>query len=44
MAAQDKAFPYEFSEKNIQTLKEDYVYSGYDVLVYVPALRDSSGR
>jgi ABC-2 type transport system permease protein len=24
MAAQDKSFPYEFSEKNIQTLKEDY--------------------
>jgi len=42
MAAQDKSFPYEFSEKNIQTLKEDYNYSGYDVLVYVPALQDSS--
>lgn len=42
MAAQDKSFPYEFSEKNIQTLKEDYSYSGYDVLVYVPSLRDTS--
>ena len=42
MASEDKAFPYEFSDKDLSVLKEDYGSLGYDLLVYVPALRDSS--
>ena len=42
MAAEDKSFPYEFSDRNVQKLKEDYSSQGYDLLVYIPALRDSS--
>jgi ABC-2 type transport system permease protein len=42
MAAEDSSFPYEFSDSNIQKLREDYLHDGYDLLVYVPALRDSS--
>jgi len=42
IAAEDKSFPYEFSDKNIQRLKDDYTSMGYDLLVYIPALRDSA--
>jgi ABC-2 type transport system permease protein len=42
MAAGDKSFPYEFSNSDVQKLKEDYQSMGYDLLVYIPALRDSS--
>lgn len=42
MAAEDKDFPYDFSDKNLAVLKEDYSSLGYDLLVYVPALRDSA--
>jgi len=42
MAAADKSFPYEFSDSNIQKLKEDYQSQGYDLLIYIPPLRDSS--
>ena len=42
IAAEDKSFPYEFSDKNIQRLKDDYLSMGYDLLVYIPALRDSA--
>jgi len=42
MAAEDKSFPYEFSDNDMQKLKEDYLYQGYDLLVYIPALRDSA--
>jgi ABC-2 type transport system permease protein len=42
MAAEDKSFPYDFSDKDLAVLKEDYGSLGYDLLVYVPALRDSS--
>ena len=41
-AAADKSFPYEFSDSNIQKLKDDYQSMGYDLLVYIPPLRDSS--
>ncbi len=42
MAAEDKSFPYEFSDDNLQKLKDDYQSLGFDLLVYIPALRDSS--
>ena len=42
MAEGDKAFPYKFSDSNIQKLKEEYQSMGYDLLVYIPALQDSS--
>lgn len=42
MAANDKNFPYEFSEKDLSTLKEEYRSMGYDLLVQVPSLKDSA--
>jgi len=42
IAAEDKSFPYEFSDSDVHKLKEDYQSMGYDLLIYVPALRDSS--
>jgi ABC-2 type transport system permease protein len=42
IASQDKAFPYDFSDKPLDVLKEDYASLGYDVMVHVPALRDSA--
>src|SRR6187549_2652746 len=42
IASEDKDFPYEFSSKNLNVLKEDYGSLGYDVFVYIPALRDSA--
>lgn len=42
IAAEDKSFPFEFSESDLGKLKEDYNYMGYDLLVYIPALRDTS--
>lgn len=42
MASEDKSFPYEFSDKDVSVLKEDYSSLGYDLFVYVPALRDSA--
>ena len=42
IAAEDKSFPYEFSDSDVHKLKEDYQSMGYDLLVYVPALRDTS--
>ncbi|HZV69877.1 MAG TPA: ABC transporter permease [Saprospiraceae bacterium] len=42
MAANDKNFPYEFSEKDLSVLKEEYTYMGYDILVHIPALKDSA--
>ena len=42
MAEHDKTFPYDFNDKHLDALKEDYRSLGYDVLVYIPALRDSS--
>lgn len=42
MAEEDKSFPYKFSDSNIQKLKEEYQSMGYDLLIYIPALRDSS--
>ncbi|MFZ1676434.1 MAG: ABC transporter permease [Saprospiraceae bacterium] len=42
MAANDKNFPYQFSEKDLNTLKEEYRSMGYDILVHIPALKDSA--
>jgi ABC-2 type transport system permease protein len=42
IASEDKSFPFQFSDKDLNILKEDYTSLGYDLLVYVPALRDSS--
>jgi ABC-2 type transport system permease protein len=42
MAADDKSFPYQFSNVGIEKLKEEYPSMGYDLLVYIPALRDSA--
>ena len=42
IASEDKDFPYEFSSKHLNVLREDYGSLGYDVFVYIPALRDSA--
>ncbi len=42
MAANDKNFPYQFSEKDLSILKEEYRSMGYDILAHVPALKDSA--
>lgn len=42
MAEEDNGFPYDFSDKSLDVLKEDYSSLGYDLLVYIPALKDSS--
>lgn len=42
MASTDKDFPFEFSDKDLAVLKEDYSSLGYDLLVYVPPLQDSA--
>jgi ABC-2 type transport system permease protein len=42
MAGEDKHFPFDFSDKDLTVLKEDYASLGYDLLVHVPALRDTS--
>ncbi len=42
MAKNDKNFPYQFSDKDLGTLKEDYSSMGYDLLVHIPALKDSA--
>jgi len=42
VANEDKSFPYAFSDNDFQRLKEEYQSMGYDLLVYIPALRDSS--
>ncbi len=44
MAAEDKDFPYEFSERNIDVLKDEFGGMGYDLLVHIPALQDSSAN
>ncbi len=44
MAAEDKDFPYEFSEKNIDVLKDEFGSMGYDLLVHIPAMPDSSAH
>ncbi len=42
MASTDKDFPFEFSDKDLAVLKEDYSALGYDLLVYIPPLQDSA--
>ncbi|HJW30049.1 MAG TPA: ABC transporter permease, partial [Saprospiraceae bacterium] len=42
IASEDKKFPYQFSDADLQKLKEEYQYMGYDLLVYVPPLRDTA--
>ncbi len=42
MATKDKDFPYDFSDKSFETLREDYRSLGYDLFVYVPPLKDTS--
>ncbi len=42
MASNDKDFPYEFSDKDLNVLKEEYRHMGYDLLVHIPALKDSA--
>jgi len=42
VASEDKNFPYMFSDKPVDVLKEDYGSLGFDVFVYIPALRDTA--
>lgn len=42
MANEDKEFPYDFSQSSLDRLKDEYQSLGYDVLVYVPPLKDTS--
>ncbi len=44
MAAEDKDFPYEFSERNLDVLREEYASMGYDVLVHIPPMQDSASN
>ena len=41
-AATDKDFPFDFSDKDLSVLKEDYSALGYDLLVYIPPMQDSA--
>jgi ABC-2 type transport system permease protein len=41
-AQSDKSFPYDFSGHSLERLKEEYGSMGYDILVHVPALRDTA--
>src|SRR4030095_14812695 len=41
-AANDKDFPYEFSDKDLNVLKDEYRKMGYNILVHIPALQDSA--
>lgn len=42
MAQQDEHFPFDFSDKDLDVLKEDYSSLGYNLLVYVPPMPDSA--
>ncbi len=42
MATEDKNFPYDFSDRELSVLREDYGSLGYDILVYIPPLRDTA--
>jgi ABC-2 type transport system permease protein len=42
MATGQKDFPYDFSEKDLEVLKEEYRHMGYDLLIQIPALKDSA--
>lgn len=42
IASEDKDFPYAFSDKSFEVLREEYGSLGYDLFVYVPALKDTS--
>ncbi|MEO6133066.1 MAG: ABC transporter permease, partial [Saprospiraceae bacterium] len=42
MATNDKNFPYQFSEKDLNVLKDEYQSMGYDILVEIPSLKDSA--
>jgi len=44
MAAEDKDFPYEFSNRNLDVLKEEYSSMGYDMLVHIPPMQDSASN
>lgn len=44
IAEEDKEFAYDFSKKDLSVLKEDYQSMGYDMLVHIPALRDSASQ
>lgn len=42
MAAEDSSFPYSFTDKPLEVIKEDYASLGYDILVHVPHFSDTS--
>ncbi|HUR31598.1 MAG TPA: ABC transporter permease [Saprospiraceae bacterium] len=42
IAEDDKEIPYDFSTKDLSVLQEDYKSMGYDLLVHIPAFRDST--
>ena len=42
IAEEDTDFPYDFSDKSFDVLKDEYGSLGYDLFVYVPALKDTA--
>ena len=42
MAEEDKDFPYEFSGKDLNVLKDEFYSMGFDILIHIPALSDSN--
>lgn len=42
MADEDPDFPYDFSDKSFDVLKEEYGSLGYDLFVHIPALKDTA--
>ncbi len=42
IASEDKDFPYEFSEKDLKVLTEEYDQMGYDLLVHIPSMTDTA--
>lgn len=42
MAKEDKSFPFSFTDKPLDVVKEDYTSLGYDLLVHVPSFSDTA--
>ena len=42
MSEPDEVSPYDFSNKDLNVLKNEYTGMGYDILVHIPEIRDSA--
>src|SRR5690606_33593397 len=44
ISQEDKNFPFDFSGRDLRVLKDEYLSMGYNMLVYVPVLKDSTSN